>query len=346
MRLLHAIAGGEVGGAEEFFVRLAIALHRAGVEQLVLMRPNDSRGARLREAGVMTDHLPYGGILDRRTVPGLAGAVDGFRPDIVLSWMSRATAMATRAVARARHRPVCAARLGGYYNLKYYAGCDHLIGNTPDIVRYLVDSGWDEAHAHFVPNFVDAGSAPPFSRNELGVPDSGPLLLAAGRLHTNKAFDVLVDALARLDGVHLLLAGEGEEADALTGRAKALGIADRVHMLGWRGDVARLMATADVLVCPSRVEPLGNVVIEAWARNIPVVAAASAGPAWLVRDGEDGVLVPVDDPDALANALQRVQEDRDFAARLAAAGRRRFEAEFTEDAVVALYLDLFAGMIG
>ena len=87
--------------------------------------------------------------------------------------------------------------------------------------------------------------------------------------------------------------------------------------------------------------PGGNVVIEAWARNLPVVATAAAGPAWLIEDGADGLLAPVDDPALLAEAITRLAFDRELAPRLVAAGRRRFEADFTEAAVVARFLDLF-----
>ncbi len=345
MRLLQTIAGGEVGGAEEFFVRLAVALERAGVEQIVAMRPNDGRGRRLREAGIETVELPFGGVLDRRTVPGIAAAIRTFAPDIVLSWMSRGASMTSRAVSRSGRSPVHIARLGGYYDLKYYRGCDRLIGNTPDIVRYLVDSGWPADKARFVPNFVAADAVSTADRAAIGVPDGAPFVLAAGRLHPNKAFDVLVRATASLPGIHVAIAGEGGEEGALRDLAARLGVADRLHLLGWRTDVAALMEAADVLVCPSRIEPLGNVVIEAWARRTPVVASRSAGPAWLIRDGEDGLLVPLEDADALAATIRRLVDAPALASALAAAGRARFEAEFTEAAVVAQYLALFAEVV-
>ena len=125
-----------------------------------------------------------------------------------------------------------------------------------------------------------------------------------------------------------------------------LGVAGRVRFLGWRTDMADLMATADMLVCPSRIEPLGNVVIEAWARNLPVVAAAADGPAWLIEDGTDGLLAPVEDSDLLGEAINRVATDPGLPPRLVAAGRKKFEADFTESAVVAQFLDLFERVRG
>lgn len=341
MKLMQTMAGGAVGGAEEFFVRLAAAFHRAGIDQTIVTRPNDTRGPRLAEAEISPVELPFGGPFDWRTVPALAAEIDRTNPDIILSWMNRAAAMTGKAARRASANPVVIGRLGGYYDLKYYAGCDHLIGNTPDIVRYLVGKGWPEARAHFVPNFVSAASGTALPRTDFGVPDDVPLMLAAGRLHRNKAFDILLQALKNTADVHLLLAGDGGDARALESLAHKLGVAGRVRFLGWRTDMANLMATADMLVCPSRIEPLGNVVIEAWARNLPVIAAAAAGPAWLVGDGADGLLVPVDDPDSLGKAIARLAAEPGLASRLAAAGRERFEADFTESAVVAEFLALF-----
>ncbi len=160
-------------------------------------------------------------------------------------------------------------------------------------------------------------------------------MLAMGRLHRNKAFDVLIRALPRLPGVAAIIAGEGPERAALEALARAEGVADRVLLPGWQRDTAPLLAGCDVLACPSRHEPLGNVVVEAFAAARPVVAAAAAGPLELIRPGEDGLLVPPDDTEALATSLGLVLGNRPFAERLARAGRRRFEAEFAEAPVLA-----------
>ena len=346
MRLMQTMAGGAVGGAEEFFVRLAIAFHERGIAQTVVARANDTRGPRLADSGIDVIELPFGGLFDCKTVPALAAEIGRAEPDIVLSWMNRASDLTGRAVRKATSSPLQIGRQGGYYDLKYYAGCDHLIGNTPDIVRYLVGEGWAQDRAHYVPNFVSAVPGTPLPRSAFNIPDGAPLMLAAGRLHRNKAFDVLLTAMKHTDGVYLLLAGDGVDAKALEGLAHKLGVADRVRFLGWRTDIPDLMATVDMLVCPSRIEPLGNVVIEAWARNLPVVATASEGPGWLIEDGTDGVLAPVDDADLLGEAIARLVSDAELGPRLVAAGRRRFEADFTEDAVVAKFLGLFEKVLG
>jgi glycosyltransferase involved in cell wall biosynthesis len=333
IRLFQAMAGARHGGAEAFFTRLAIGLQKAGQVQRVAIRRDPERAAALRAASVPVAELSFGGRLDLFTRPRLARLIADFRPDVVLSWMNRATA------ALPKGGFVHAARLGGYYDLKYYRRCDHLVGNTRDIVAYLVRSGWPADRAHYLPNFVDAARLPPVSRATLDTPEDAPLLLALGRLHPNKGFDVLLHALAEIPAAHLWIAGEGAEEASLRQLAARLGVGDRTHFLGWREDAPALMAAADLVVVASHREPLGNVVIEAWAQGVPVVACASEGPGALIRHGETGLLAPVDDAPALAAQIRAaLSGDR---AALAEAGRAAYEREFTETAVVAAYRDFF-----
>jgi glycosyltransferase involved in cell wall biosynthesis len=335
MRLLQAIGGARHGGAEAFFSRLALAFQRAGQEQRVLMR-QEEQAEELRRGGVDVTAARFGYWFDLGTTRRFRRLVAEFCPDIVLTWMSRATRLCPRGDF------VHVARLGGYYDLKHYAACDHLIGNTRDLVASFIRQGWPADRVHHIPNFVDVGQGSPVPRERWETPPGVPLALALGRLHANKAFDTLLAALARVPDLHLWLAGEGPLRPALERQMRALGIGDRVRLLGWRADVSDLLASADFLVCPSRHEPLGNVVIEAWAAVRPVIAASSFGPAALIRGGETGLLVPIDDPASLADAMRRLIDDAALRARLAAAGRAAYEADFTEAQVVRQYRALFA----
>jgi glycosyltransferase involved in cell wall biosynthesis len=346
LRLFQAMAGAPVGGAEAFFDRLALAFARRGVTQRVAIRRDPRRAAMLRDARIGFAEFRFGGPLDPFTRWSLAREIRRFEPDIVLGWMNRACAALPRPTVGAAPRPVVVGRLGGYYALKYYRRCHWLVANTPDIRDWLVREGWPGDRVAYLPNFVDAAPAPAADRAALDTPADAPLALALGRLHRNKGFDVLIEAMATVPGLHLWIAGVGPEEASLRGRVAALGLGARVRFLGWRRDVAALLAASDMLICPSRHEPLGNVVIEAWAHGRPVIAAASQGPRQLLRDGESGLLVPVDDADALSRALAGLAVDPVRRAALSAGGRAAYEADYTEDAVVRRYLDFFSAIAG
>jgi len=340
MKVLQIMAGAEFGGAEAFFVRLAIALNRTGLEQKVVIRKNPARAALLRHGEVKPIELPFGGRMDFSTTRALKREIKEFQPDVVLTWMNRATSMCPKGDF------VHAARLGGYYDLKYYAACDHLIGNTQDIVEYLVEHDWPAEKAHYLPNFVFDEDAEPLTRREFYTPNDVPLIVALGRLHENKAFDVLLSALTRLPNAYLWLAGDGPLKEELQKQAEVLGIKPRVRFLGWRDDTAALLKTADLFVCPSRHEPLGNVVIEAWAQGLPVVAADSMGPGTLIENMESGVLVPIDDEILMARAIRGVLDDEDLARRIAENGYQTYQDNFTEAGVVEQYLEFFKKVAG
>jgi glycosyltransferase involved in cell wall biosynthesis len=336
-RLLQAIAGAKHGGAEIFFVRLVNALQRAGENQRALIRRDADRSRCLQEAGVAVTELAFGGPLDIATRFGFRRAIGSWHPDIVVTWMSRATQACPKGDF------VHVARLGGYYNLKYYRRCDRLIANTRAIVNYAVVNGWPPACIDYLPNFVpDLGAA----NGRSGPSGNAPLALAVGRLHQNKGFSLLLEALSMTREVHLAIAGEGPLRGALEERARILGVADRVRFLGWCEDVPALLAGADFLVCPSLHEPLGNVVIEAWSAGLPVIATASDGPAALIEDQVNGLLVPLPDetgggPAALAAAIERLCRSPELRRDLGQGGRRAYEAGFTEAAVVAAYRSFF-----
>jgi len=337
MRIMQTMAGAEFGGAEAFFNRLAIALQKTDVEQRVVIRENRARSRNLREHGVDPLELPFGGALDFRTGHALKREIKNFNPDVVLTWMNRAT----KKTPAGNGKFVKVARLGGYYDLKYYKDCDHLVGNTHDIVDYLVKEGWPAERAHYLPNFVSADRENAASRMDLSTPENAPLILSLGRLHENKAFDTLLRALAQAPGVYLWLAGEGPLRGELESLAEELGVRPRVRFLGWREDTAALFAASDVYLCPSRHEPLGNVVLEGWAHGRPVIAADSLGPGILINHGENGVLCPVDDDKAMADAIKWVFSDQEFAQKLATNGWETFQRDFTESVVVQKYLDFF-----
>jgi glycosyltransferase involved in cell wall biosynthesis len=339
MRVIQVMGSDKRGGAENFFSRLCIALAATDITQSVVIRRDAPCKEDLLAGGIQPVELPFFYSGDPVSRWLLKRHITRFAPDLVMTWMSRATSIVPTGPF------VRVARLGGYYDLKYYQRCHHLVANTEEIVDYLVGKGWPREKTSYLPNFVDEVTATPIARSDLATPDGVPVFLALGRLHSDKAFDVLLDAMARVPLAHLWLAGEGPLEAQLKAQALALNLTDRVHFLGWRTDSANLLAAADSLVCPSRVEPLGNVILEAWVQQKPVVAAASTGPAGLIEDQRTGLLVPMEDPAALAAAMGRIIALPDLGQRLADQAYRHYRDNFSRDAVVARYGDFFRRMV-
>jgi glycosyltransferase involved in cell wall biosynthesis len=340
---MQVMAGAPVGGAEAFFERLAVALDARSIEQTIVVRNDEGRVRRLRQVGIEPTALRFGGVLDVSTRAKLKRLIDRLQPQIVLAWMNRATAMCPKPSAARRF--ILVARLGGYYNLKYYRHCDHLIANTLGIRRYLVDQGWAPERVHYLPNFVEPIASPDGVATVPGMRPEGRNIFAAGRLHKNKGFDVLIRALPMVVDAHLCIAGSGPLERQLRALAAQIGVADRITWVGWLESPADYYRATDVFVCSSRHEPLGNVIVEAWAYGAPVVAAASHGPVELINDGTDGLLVPINDPAGLAKAISTVLAQPALQQSLTAAGRERHLESFAKEAVLDQYMNFFEGIV-
>lgn len=188
---------------------------------------------------------------------------------------------------------------------------------------------------HLIPNGIEAPPPrddPHDVRAELGIPADAPVLVAVGRLVPDKGFDVLIAAAAelapRFPGLRVLIAGTGEQRDALQAQIAAAGLDGTVTLLGVRSDVPDLLDAADVAVSSSRVEGSPLAVIEQMAAGRAIVAAAVGGVPDLIEDGVHGLLVPSDDAPALAGAIATLLDDPDRRAALGSAARERRRAEF------------------
>lgn len=177
-------------------------------------------------------------------------------------------------------------------------------------------------------------------RRELGIGQDAWLVGAFSRLATWKGQHVLIEAIARTPGVHALLVGEalfGEDAyrHRLIRQIDQLGLADRVHMLGFRDDVPGLMKACDVIAHTSiAAEPFGRVIVEGMLARRPVIATDAGGAREIIRDAGQGLRVPPRDVAALAEAIVRLQNEPGLLEALAQGGRRRAEAAFSVQAML------------
>ncbi|MHB1261271.1 MAG: glycosyltransferase family 4 protein [Thermoplasmatota archaeon] len=195
------------------------------------------------------------------------------------------------------------------------------------------------AKVRVIPNGVERLAKPLPARSDArrahGLPRDAPVVLFVGSLTPIKGVDVLLDAFARLPPAPVLVVvGEGPARAALADQAARLGVADRVHFLGFVTDDAKrgLMAAADVLAMPSRSEAFPLTLLEAGQAGLPTVASRIPVLEALVDDGSTGLLVPGEDPASLAAALGRLLGDAALRGRLGA-GAQAWAAGFTWEAV-------------
>jgi glycosyltransferase involved in cell wall biosynthesis len=227
----------------------------------------------------------------------------------------------------------------------WHSAFDAVVAVSERTKRLMEDGGYgvDEVVWNGVPERVARGAS---------VPD--PVVAYAGRLVAEKGVDVLVRAFARVVRVkpqaRLTILGDGPERTAIERLIAELGLADRVDVVGRvsREDVERTLERAWVQVVPGLWdEPFGLVTAEALMRGTPLVVTAVGGALDMVVDGERGLVVPPGDERAIADAVVRLLDDRDLAARLASEGHRFASEHLTTsvcvDRFLAIYRRLVAG---
>jgi len=340
MRLLHIIAGGRNGGAERFFIDLATALNSQGVQQHAFTRPYANRIKKLSNIDCEITLSRMGGFVDFISPLRIRSAVKRFKPDIVLAWMSRAANL----IFYGNH--ISVGRLGGYYKLKYFQECDHLLCNTPDLVDYCIKSGWSDSKVHFIPNFSPSKKdIVAVSRESLNTPKDAIVTLVLARLEEHKSVDLAIKSIEKLPDTFLWIAGEGSQQDKLKALGESLGVSERIRFLGWRDDREALLKAADVCLVTSESEPFGNVVINAWMNNTPVVATDSKGPAYLIEDRSDGLLSPVNNLSMFSNNINQIVKDKKLSEKLVFNGKQKAERHYSEKVVISAYLSLFSRLL-
>lgn len=351
MRSLQIIGSKGPGGAERFYTRLVRALHSHGYEVLAV-NPPGSYVARELGAEVPQQHVPMRSVMDLASRWKIRRVIRGFRPDVVQTWMGRATRLTHLPPGR---RPVHVARLGSYYNLKGYRHAHAWIGITRGIHDYLVDSGMNAGRVLHIGNFVPAVT--PVARENLqalrarlGIEDGARVVVATGRLHPVKGFEDLLAAFSLLpetlsgQPLYLVIAGDGPVREQLHTAAGRLGIDRRVRWCGWQEETGPYIELADTVVCPSRDEPHGNVILEAWSHRRALVSTDTKGGSELITDGVNGLLVPRREPRRLAAAMESLLRDARLRQQLVQAGLATINSNYSEEKIISAYIDGYAAL--
>lgn len=359
---LQLIGSKGLGGAERWFQRFCSALAEGQKPAAMGIRQGsalDTVYAKAPSAELPCHRLPFWSVWDPLSQAAVSRLVRRMRPQIVQTYMGRATRLLRRPSGFSGSWPRHIARLGGYYRLEPYRHADAWIGNTRQLCDWMITQGLPAQRVHHIYNFIDpvpklAAEEGVRLRDGLELHGDECILVALGRFVPVKGHADLLEALARLPSTidgrrwRLLLLGEGPLEASLRSQSQGLGIAERLRWLGWRSDPHRYMQLADLVVFPSREEEtLGNVILEAWASARPLVTTNFRGAREIAHHGEDAWCVPCADPKALAQGILRLLRDTDLAAALVQRGRERVEGEFSRATIMqqywALYTDLANG---
>jgi glycosyltransferase involved in cell wall biosynthesis len=362
-RLLHLIPSLDRAGAEKQMGLLVRRLAEQFDVHVCALTRGGPVESELRDAGIEVTVIGKRFRLDPRAYWQLKRHITRLQPDLVHAWMFAANGYGYAAARRAGVRRFVAGqrcvdpwKSGAQLAIDRYVGrrCDCTVVNSPAVRDFYAGHGIPAEKIRVIANGVEP--APPVEVTraemlvELGLPDDVHLVAVIGRLWPQKRIKDAIWAADLLkvirDDVHLLVIGDGPQHDRLRRFRDQVVIRDKVHLLGHRDDVARIVPHLDVLWSTSAYEGQSNAVLEAMAAGVPVVATDVPGTRDLVVSGQTGYLVPVGDRAAVARATQRLLEHSDLAQQLGAAGRRRVETEFRVDAMVdkhvALYNELLA----
>lgn len=321
------MAGASVGGAETFFVDGVKAIHEMDqYQQYVITRNNNDH--KMNE--IMSRHIPlevanYKRILPWSTRGVHKRVIKNFQPDIVHHWMARAGEFSQSGTH------VNLGWYGGYYKPEKFKHCTHHAAVTKDIADHIVAQGVPASNVHVLHIYAEFEKGHKIDRAAFDTPNDVPLLISLSRLHVKKGLDTLLEAMVKVPDAYLWIAGSGPLDQELKAQMRALKLEDRVRFLGWRNDRENLLATADVCVFPSRYEPFGAVVIEAWATETPLVTAKAQGPKAYVTNEEDGLIVEVDAVDELAYSINRVITDKGLQDHMVTNGLKAYHKDFTRD---------------
>jgi glycosyltransferase involved in cell wall biosynthesis len=234
---------------------------------------------------------------------------------------------------------------------------DHVLVNAQAIRTVLVEQGYDPSRISVIPNGIDLSQFGDRARTKavregLRLPPTAPVVAVFSRLNRLKGIEYFLEAAAvlakRFEEVRFLIVGDSISQlyrDELEALARSLGLADRVLFTGFRGDVPALLSEVSVSVLPSLSEGLSNVVLEAMAAGVPVVATSVGGTPEMVEDGVTGLLVPPRDARALAEAIGSLLADPLRGRSIGDAGRRRVAERFSLEATVHATAQLYERLL-
>lgn len=335
-RIVMVAHSRKLGGIERHVVALSDALREAG-HSIAYAGPRQGwLGQAMADAGHDAIDLPMRGMYDAPSAWRLCRFARRWGADLMHGHAQRGTRYAQWG-ATSQIPAIGTAHSTNAW--KWFRKDTPIITVSAAVRQFLLAQGYAPDRLHLIyPGSRDLGLAPPPDPAPLSA--NRPLMLGMlARLEPVKGHDIALEALRLLPGdlaVRLAIIGPDttEWAQQMKDRVTQMGLSDRVSFWGARSDLQAVFAQMDIMLAPSRREALCLSLIEAGAAGRPGIGANIGGIPEVIDDGISGMLIPPEDPAALANAISRLATAPELRRRMGQAARQVFESRFTRTAMV------------
>jgi glycosyltransferase involved in cell wall biosynthesis len=363
-RLLHIIPTLVRGGAEKQLSLVATGLPRDEFDvHVAVLTHSGPLEESLRQAEVPVTVIGKRWKVDPLAYWQLRRMIRRLKPDIVHTWLFAANSYGRQAAIAEGVKHIAAGercvdpwKTGLHLAIDRRLACrtQRIVTNSSGVLQFYAQRGLPAEKFTIIPNGIHVRPpADPVTREallqELGLPPAERLIGVVGRLWPQKRIKDLIwvaDLLKTArDGWHMLIVGDGPQRWRLERYRNQNRIQDRVHFLGERPDVPRLMPHFDVLWLGSQYEGQSNAIMEAMAAGVPVIATDIPGNRDLVVDGETGYLVPLSDRIEFARRTTWLFDDEALRRRLGDAGRQRILTHFTVEQMIERHAALYRDML-
>ena len=361
LTVLHVEAGRHLYGGALQVVYLLRGLQAEGVRNLLVCPEGSHIASAARETGAEVIETPMGGDADLGLVFRLRRIIRRERPGLVHLHSRRGADLWGGIAARLAGVPVILTRRVDNPEPAWWVGLKYRLYNrivtiSEGIRQVLIAEGLAPARVTCVHSTVDTDRYRPgcaeraLLARELGLSGTGPVLAVVAQLIARKGHRYLLDALPAIreavPGVQVVFFGRGPLEAELRAEVERAGLSEQVRFAGFRDDLERLLPCLDLVVHPAEMEGLGVSLLQAAACGVPIVAFPAGGVPEIVREGENGYLLPVGDVDGLRERIIELLRKPERMREMGRRGRVLVEREFSIGSMVQGNLAVYRGLLG
>ncbi len=324
MKILNAMFSKGLGGIEQAFLDYSNALTQAGHKVVQVIHKH---GETIKY--VKGDFHPISNFskYDPFTIIRLKKIISLEKPDCIITHGNRAAKMLQFAANKTPIISLC-----HNYSFKQLFKSDAIITVSEDLNHQIKEKGYKRVYT--IPNMIDMEDK--MEPTNLSY-QTTPVVGTMGRFVKKKGFEVFLKALAILKGKNIdfkgVIGGDGEEKGTLEKVAKEFALEDKVEFTGWIKDKEKFYKNIDIFCLPSLHEPFGIVILEAFKYSRPVISSKTEGPSNIITDRHNGLFTEIDNPEDLANKIEELLKDQEFAQRIAQEGFQSVETKYNSKIV-------------